>query len=110
MVIDFDFTINAVAIITGLLAWSSIVFLAYRVYKKQTVKPKVWKILIVMAVGIFSFSINWNLFNTMLKFPILPLGVWILYFIFKGKDERWQVIDLLLGWDFGRIFFSWHQL
>jgi hypothetical protein len=46
MVIDFDFTINAVAIITGLLAWSSIIVLAYRVYKKQSVKPKVWKILI----------------------------------------------------------------
>ena len=90
MVIDFDFTINAVAIITRLLAWSSIILLAYRVYKKQTVKPKVWKILIVMFVGIFSFSINWNMFNTMLKFPILPLGVWILYFVLKGKDERWQ--------------------
>ena len=90
MVIDFDFTINAVAIITGLLAWSSIIFLAYRVYKKQTVRPKVWKILIVMFVGVFSFSVNWNMFNTMIKVPILPLGVWILYFVFKGKEERWQ--------------------
>jgi len=90
MVIDFDFTINAVAIITGLLAWSSIIVLAYHVYKRQTLKPKVWIVLIVIVVGLFSFSINWNMFNTMLKIPLLPLGVWILYFVFKGKDERWQ--------------------
>lgn len=87
---DFDFTINAVAIITGLLAWSTIIVLAYRIYKKQTVKPKVWKIIIVMYIGLFSFSINWNMFNTMLKFPILPLGIWILYFVFKGKEGKWQ--------------------
>ncbi|WP_394234221.1 hypothetical protein [Niallia oryzisoli] len=90
MVINFDFPFNAVAIITGLLAWSSIIYLAYLIYKKQTVRPKVWKTLIVIFVGLFSFSINWNLFDTMLKFPILPLGVWILYFVLQGKDERWQ--------------------
>ena len=82
--------INIVFLVTGILAWSSIIFLAYRVYKKQSVRPKVWKILLVMFVGLFSFSINWNMFDTMVKFPILPLGVWILYFILKGREERWQ--------------------
>ena len=90
MEINFDFTINVVAIFTGILAWGSIIFLAYRFYKKQSVRPKVWKIVLVMFVGILSFSINWNMFDTMVKFPILPLGVWILYFIFKGREERWQ--------------------
>ena len=90
MEINFNFTINAVAIVTGILAWGSIIFLAYRVYKKQSVRPKVWKILLVMFVGLFSFSFNWNMFDTMVKFPILPLGVWILYFILKGREERWQ--------------------
>ena len=80
MAIDFNFIINAIAIVTGVLAWGFIIFLVYRVYKKQTVRPKVWKILIIMFVGLFSFSIKWNMFDTMLKFPILPLGVWILYF------------------------------
>jgi hypothetical protein len=90
MEINFDFTINSVAIIIRILAWGSIIFLAYRVYKKQTVRLKVWKVLIVMLVGLISFSINWSMFDTMLKFPILPLGVWILYFVFRGKEERWQ--------------------
>ena len=43
-----------------------------------------------MFVGLFSFSFKWNMFDTMVKFPILPLGVWILYFILKGREERWQ--------------------
>ena len=85
MEINFNFTINAVAIVTGILAWGSIIFLAYRVYKRQSVRPKVWKILLVMFVGLFSFSFKWNMFDTIVKFPILPLGVWILYFILKGR-------------------------
>ena len=36
MEINFDFTINVVAIVTGILAWGFIIFLAYRVYKKQS--------------------------------------------------------------------------
>ncbi|WP_428909971.1 hypothetical protein [Niallia sp. Krafla_26] len=89
--IDVDFTINAVAFVTSMLAWVFMIFLAYRIYKKQTVKPKIWKILLVMFVGLFSFSINWTMFDEMVKFPILPLGVWILYFIFNRKEERWQM-------------------
>lgn len=90
MLVDYNIPINIVALITGLLAWGSVIFLAYRVYKKQTVKSKVWKILIVMVIGFFSFTINFNILNTMIKFPILPLGVWLLYVRLKGKDERWQ--------------------
>ncbi|HHW36271.1 MAG TPA: hypothetical protein GXX18_03115 [Bacillales bacterium] len=90
MEINFGFTFNAIAILTGIFAWGVIAFFTYRIYKKQIEKPKIWKIIIVIFVGIFSFSINWNMFDTMLKFPILPLGVWILYFVLKGKDERWQ--------------------
>ncbi len=90
MAIDFDFIINVTAVVTRVLAWGFLIFLVYRVYKKQTVRPKVWKVLIIMFVGLFSFSIKWNMFDTMLKIPILPLGVWILYFFLRRKDKRWQ--------------------
>ena len=82
---NFDFNMNVVAIITSILAWGFIIFLAYRVYKKQTGRPKVWRILIVLFIGLFSFSINWNMFETILRLPILPLGVWILYFILEKR-------------------------
>lgn len=90
VIVHMDFPINIIASITGIVAWSVIGILAYRIYKKQIVKPKVWKVLIVIFVGLFSFSINWYMFNTMVKLPILPLGVWILYWFFRKKAEQWQ--------------------
>ncbi|WP_040205318.1 hypothetical protein [Neobacillus jeddahensis] len=88
MIVNFD--LNAIGVFTGILAWSVIGFFAYQIYKKQMVKPKVWKILMAILVGLFSFSINWNMNETMFRIPILPLGVWILYFFCKGKAGRWQ--------------------
>ncbi|MDF2858515.1 MAG: hypothetical protein K0Q87_4366 [Neobacillus sp.] len=90
MIINFDFPFNAIAILIGILAWSVIVFFAYRIYQKQKGNPKIWKIIIVFFIGLFSFSFKWSMFDTMIKIPILPLGVWILYFVLKGKGDRWQ--------------------
>jgi len=86
----FDFNANVIDILTQTLAWVIIALLAYRIYKKQIVKPKVWKVIIVLFLGLFTFSFNWELFNTLVKFPILPLGIWILYLFFRGKKEAWQ--------------------
>jgi hypothetical protein len=88
--INFNFSFNAIAILIGIIAWSVIGYFAYRIYQKQMEKPKVWTFLIVFFIGLFSFSFNWKVFNTVIKIPILPLGVWILYFVLKGREERWQ--------------------
>lgn len=90
VIINFDFTFNAIAVLMGLLAWSVIGYFANRINQKQMKKPKVWKILIVLLIGLFSFSIKWNMFGEMIKIPILPLGMLILYFVFRGKRERWE--------------------
>ncbi|WP_404457994.1 hypothetical protein [Oceanobacillus kapialis] len=74
-----------------MLAWILIAFFAYRIYKKKTIKPKIWKVILVIIIGLISFSINFNMFETFLKFPILPLGVWILFFVFIFRNSRWQV-------------------
>ena len=88
MEINFNFTINAVAIVTGILAWGSIIFLAYRVYKRQSVRPKVWKILLVMFVGLFSFSFKWNMFDTISKVSNLASWCMDLIFYFKRKGRK----------------------
>jgi hypothetical protein len=85
----YDFSFELVSVLTAILAWSVLGYLALRIYKKQTEKPKVWKIVIVLFIGLFSFSINFNLFEEMFKIAILPLGVWILYFVLNGR-HRWQ--------------------
>jgi hypothetical protein len=90
MGIHYDFSFDFIAMVTGFLAWCVIGIIAYRMYKKQAVKPKVWKVFVSILVGIFSFSINLNWFDTLVKLSILPLGVWILYWHLKGKEGRWQ--------------------
>ncbi len=89
--ININYTFNIITIITVVIAWSVIAFFTYRIYKKQMVKPKIWKILIVIMVGLFSFSINWKMFNALIEFAVLPLGVWILYLFLRRKNGRWQV-------------------
>jgi hypothetical protein len=72
------------------MAWTLIGFLVYRRYKKMDEKPMIWKILLVIVIGMMSFSIHWNLFDTLLKLPILPLGVWVLYGALNRKEGRWD--------------------
>ncbi|MGG1662485.1 hypothetical protein [Brevibacillus sp. NRS-1366] len=105
---EINVNYNAIEALSVILGWVVIVFFAYRIYQKHIVKPKVWKIPLIILAGLFSFSINWNMFDTIFKLPILPLGVWILYFVFKGKDERWQTYRSFAWLGFGAnfIFFA----
>lgn len=61
-----------------------------------------------MLVGLLSLSMNWSLFDTILKLPILPLGVWFVYFVFRGKNESWQRYRSFAWLGFGAkfIFFA----
>lgn len=75
---------------TLLIGWGTIIFFTYRIYKKQEENPKLWKIILVLFIGLFTFSFNMNLFETFMKIPLLPLGAWILYFILRSKEGRWE--------------------
>jgi hypothetical protein len=74
----------------SIIEWAVIGYLAYRVYKRLAAKPKVWKVLFAILVGLFSFTVNMEWFHTLVKIPILPLGVWILYGVLKSKEGRWE--------------------
>ncbi|MEI5908561.1 hypothetical protein WAK64_16055 [Bacillus spongiae] len=90
MEVNFDFTFNLIAALGFILSWCVIVFFSYLIYKRQTEKPKVWKIIIVICVGLFSFTINFNLMGNILKLSILPLGVWLMYLVLKRRNGKWQ--------------------
>ncbi|PLR71245.1 hypothetical protein [Bacillus sp. UMB0728] len=87
--INLEFTGNAVEWAATILAYAAIVIAAIVLYKKQDEKPKVLKIILIMFIGLFSFSINWQSDGLPIRLPILPLGVWILYFFSRGKEGRW---------------------
>lgn len=90
MTFNVDFSFHFVDFVIGLLAWGMIGLIAYNIYRKQEVRPKIWKVIIFIFIGIFSFSINWSMDGVLLRFSVLPLGVWILYFFSKGKEGIWQ--------------------
>ncbi|WP_078544456.1 DUF1129 domain-containing protein [Litchfieldia alkalitelluris] len=86
-----DFTINLSnslpSMIITVVTWAIVVVWFIYLYKKSE-KPPVWKAILILILGIFSFSFNFDA----LRIPILPLGVWIAYWILKrdGQMELWQ--------------------
>ena len=78
---------NAPGFVLNLLAWGAIFILAMQIYRKQDIKPIIWKMIIVIFIGLFSFSINLPYMDQQIKLAILPLGVWILYGIYSRKNE-----------------------
>lgn len=79
--------INLTDLISILLGWSIIGILAFRIYKKKQEHTSIWKIIIILFVGLFSFSIFIPFRNTTVELAILPLGVWILYLILKRRGS-----------------------
>ena len=87
---EFLAKINIVDVFFQLFTWAVIIYFIYKIYSKQKENnPKIWKVVIVTVFGLFSFSINIVIFQNPVSLAILPLGVWIMYFIVKGG--RWEV-------------------
>lgn len=102
------YTLNIIDFILNVIAWVSIGLISFHIYKKKAIKLKIWKVIIVLFIGIFSFNINWPMLDTVVMFPILPLGVWILYFVLKQKEGRWERYRLYawLGYGANVIFIA----
>ena len=95
---------NAVEVSVTILAWCVIAWIAYRLYNRQSDKPKIWKVLVVMLVGLFSFSFNTEMFGTVMKISVLPLGVWGLYAYFRKKNDEWQTYQPFAWFGFASNF------
>ncbi|MCM3758385.1 hypothetical protein M3197_13020 [Sporosarcina aquimarina] len=59
-------------------------------YRKNPGQQVGWKAFLVLLFGISSFSITWTMANTIIRIAVLPLGVWVLYFVLKRKEGRWE--------------------
>lgn len=88
--VNFEFPTDILAIIFTLLAWVVVAYFIFRIYQEHHEKPKLWKIVTVIIVGLFSFSFNVTIFDTLIKIAILPLGVWIVYWILKDRGNSWE--------------------
>lgn len=73
-----------------LVGWVVIGIIASRIYKTQLDKPIVWKVIVVLLIGLFTFSINGVVFKQEIQVSILPLGVWILYWFLRKVETTWE--------------------
>ncbi|QPC47617.1 hypothetical protein [Mangrovibacillus cuniculi] len=87
---NINYTSNIIEIFFLLLSWGIVAYLAYRIQKKQTEKIKVWKIFVIIYIGLFCFSFNYTVDTELIRIPLLPLGVWILYFIWRKDQTKWE--------------------
>ncbi|WP_196121305.1 hypothetical protein [Anaerobacillus alkaliphilus] len=87
MYLTLDLPVNIIEVMVTLFSWCLIIFLAYRYYQKQEEKPKVWKVCVATLVGLFVFSFDFPMLGTVVKIPILPLGVWLLLWYASGRGS-----------------------
>ncbi|OEF96115.1 hypothetical protein [Desulfuribacillus alkaliarsenatis] len=81
---------NIIEVLVVTLSWSLIIYLMYYFYQKQEVKPKIWKVCIALLGGFFTLDFNFPILNTLIKMPILPLGVWMLYWYASSREGAWD--------------------
>lgn len=86
MQIIFEQPVNMVHLAGVLACWCIVLWLMIRQYRKQQKKPVVWKMVIVVWVGLFAFNFHLPMFGQVAKLSILPLGVWILYLFFRKRS------------------------
>lgn len=90
---------NIIFISCGIFGWLIVLILASRQYLKQKEKPAYWRVIIVVWVGLFSFSINLDIFHIPMKLSILPLGVWIVYgFLTKKSWQKYRPFAWIGFW------------
>ncbi|EOR20902.1 hypothetical protein A499_24534 [Niallia nealsonii AAU1] len=88
---DFGLSNHLSGIIMNIIGWGILIGLVYFQYRRRTEKPVIWKMLIVVYIGLFCFNFQFPLGDIQMKIAILPLGVWILVLVFGKKKERWNV-------------------
>lgn len=86
--LDLPLSYNIVETIGTILGWIILLVLVSRQFLKQQEKLAYWRVMLVVLLGIFSFTINFYLFHISLKLSILPLGVWVLYGMLRKKSWK----------------------
>lgn len=105
LTINLGYAVNIIELLCALLAWGIIAVLVVRIYLRQDAeeRPKIWKVIITVLLGLFSFTFTFMFFNEPFSIAILPLGVWILYGILKRKG-RWEAYRKYAWTGFGGNF------
>lgn len=87
---------NVISITLSALSWIAIIGVVLRqVLKQQKAVP--WKAYLVTLIGVFSFTISLDISNSLVKIPLLPLGVWIVYGFLRNKSWKTYRVYAWIG-------------
>ncbi|GKV54090.1 hypothetical protein NCCP2222_00370 [Sporosarcina sp. NCCP-2222] len=89
MAVVYDLNMDVIALIAKATGYTLLALMVAQLYRKQSKKPPIIAIILVVLFGLFSFTINIPINDSFISLSILPLGVWILFFILKRKEGRW---------------------
>lgn len=78
---------NFVEAVVYSFCWLLIFFIGFKLYKKQKIKPIIWKAFIIYFVGKFAFTINYQLEQQAINFALIPLGVIAIYLFFSKRPK-----------------------
>lgn len=80
---------NIINLSTNIVILLMTVYFVYSIYRKQDEKTKLWKVILILVVGFFSFSIK---LPSNINIAVLPLGVWLIIAIYRNQQEKWENI------------------
>lgn len=93
----YDFFQHVPTIVVSLLNYLLFGLIIYSIYKRKKEKIALWKAILIAIIGGILFSINLNIFHSFIQIPILPIGVWLLYWFYKNRFGK-------VGWEKYRSF------
>lgn len=88
---------NLIDLITTIICWLLFITIVFLVYQRNKEDLSLWRSLIIAFIGLFTFDFTLNIFGEHALLPLLPLGVWILYGIFRSRNNH-------MGWQRYRLF------
>ena len=78
---------NFVEAVVYSFCWLLIFVIGFKLYKKQEIKPIIWKAVIVYFVGKFAITFNYPLEQKAIHFALIPLGVIAIYLFFSKRPN-----------------------
>lgn len=78
---------NLVEAVVYSVCWLLIFSIGFKYYKKQEIKPIIWKAVIVYFVGRFAFTFNYPFEQQAIHFALIPLGVIAFYLLFSKRPN-----------------------
>lgn len=98
MTFQLDFPGNIVAFAGSAVGWMIVLVLLLLQFRKPspTDKPALWKALLALLAGMFSFSIQTAWFGVPVKLALLPIGVILLAVALRKRNRRSFYIRI--GW------------